>query len=114
MKKHFFILSFLFCATFIFANGSETCSTCPTPQNVQTTSKAPGSISFDWDDCSDASYFEVWYVRQSDGYTSTVQTISNSTFTFSGLQGGDHDFYFVEICVSGSSTAIIMDEFIMN
>lgn len=88
-------------------------SNCPAPSNITVAAKSSGSISFDWDGV-DAATYEVYYVRQSDGYTSSVSVTGNSDFTFSGLSAGTYDFFFRTGCVGAMSEWIGVEETVVN
>ena len=89
------------------SNGNDT--TCDAPTNVTVTAKFSSSISFDWDG-PDGSTYEVYYVRQSDGYTSPVYSTSSSDYAYSGLSAGTYDFYFRTDCGTEMSEIIGIEE----
>lgn len=71
--------------------------TCTPPSPVRTGQSA-GSNTYSWSPVSGASKYAVWYVRKSDGYTSSIFQTTAMSFTFSGLSAGDYDFYFATVC----------------
>ena len=87
---------------------------CPPPANVAIDEQSSGMISFSWDSTPSLDPVEVWYVRQSDGFTSSTVTVQGCTVTFDNLSADTYDFYFVKNCGSEQSTIIVEDDVIMT
>ncbi|MCC6725462.1 MAG: hypothetical protein IT258_13220 [Saprospiraceae bacterium] len=85
---------------------------CTAVANVQKTGQGSGSISFAWFSSSDATQYKIWYVRQSDGYTSANVLTTSSNHTFTGLAAGQYTFYFVKVCGGESSGYVGIEEII--
>ena len=114
MKKAIFFFVFVFILTFSFANEINYDVSCNAPVNVSKTAQATGSISFDWDDCTDGCVeYEVQYVRQEDGYTSSART-STSAISFTGLVDGTYDFYFRTDCGGPLSSWVGVEDMVIN
>jgi hypothetical protein len=92
---------------------TTTCA-CSAVANVQRTGQGSGSISFAWFSSSEATQYKLWYVRQSDGYTSTPVFITPSNHTYSGLAAGQYTFYFQKVCGGEGSTNIGIDDIVLN
>ena len=87
-------------------------STCPEP-HVFTTSQSTGSVSFAWNAVSENSGYVVFYIRQSDNYTSPQTYTNNTSITYSGLPSGTYNFYFAAVCGSELSEFIIIDDLVL-
>ncbi|MCC6725848.1 MAG: hypothetical protein IT258_15165 [Saprospiraceae bacterium] len=87
---------------------------CSAVVNVQKTGQGSGSISFAWFSSSEATQYKLWYVRQSDGYTSAPVFIMPSNHTFSGLAAGQYTFYFVKICGGEASDITGIEDIVLG
>ncbi|MCB0520589.1 MAG: hypothetical protein H6577_16140 [Lewinellaceae bacterium] len=93
---------------------SDTECNCASATNLQKTGEASGSFSMAWTGHSSSDFYRVWYVRQSDGYTSAPITLSTTAHTFTGLSAGAHNFYVKVICGGESSGFIGLEDLIEN
>ena len=115
MKRLFSCI--IFTLTFIigYSFHSQLSLECTAPQNVNTASILGGNISFDWDNCTGScTEYAIYYVREEGSYYSPEFTTSSSDISFSNLEDGTYDFYFVTVCGSERSAAIVIEEFISN
>ncbi|MBK8567192.1 MAG: hypothetical protein IPN76_28675 [Saprospiraceae bacterium] len=71
---------------------------CPSISNLQKTFQSSGSVAFNWSAASGATQYKLWYVRESDGFTSSYSYTTNTSFNYSGLAVGQYDFYFQTVC----------------
>ncbi len=67
-------------------------------ENLQRTGPSQGSVYYSWSAVSGATAYKVFYVRTSDGYTSSVYTTSSTSIYFTGLPAGNYKFYFAPVC----------------
>lgn len=67
-------------------------------ENLQRTGPTQGSVYYSWSAVSGATVYKVYYVRLSDGYTSSVYTTSSTSIYFTGLSSGAYRFYFAPVC----------------
>ena len=95
-----------------FTNPPVIESTCPGP-HVSVTSQSTGSVSFTWNAVSGDSEYIVFYIRQSDNYTSSQIYTHNTSITYSGLPSGTYRFYFATVCGSEISEIIIIDDLVL-
>ncbi len=111
MFKSILSLLFFLPAAFAFdapaktSTPTEVC-VCPEITNLRKTGQTSTSISYSWSAPTEATLFQVWYVRHSDDYTSESFYTTNCTFTFANLSQGLHTFYFVVLCGSEPSGLI--------
>lgn len=115
MKNVFFIfallVSFFIGAAFV----AVPVDNCPSPQNVSVISKIGGNIHFDWEDCSGGcDGYVVKYVRQEDGFASSLLNTDVSSCAFNNLITGTYNFYFAVQCGGQVSSFIIVQETIIN
>lgn len=101
-------------AMFFSSFTTTACSCSNAPTNVVETSHSISSVAFAWDAVAGATAYEVWYVRQSDGYTGTPVTVTNPTASFTGLTSGRYVFYFRTVCGNEKSEIIIFEDIIMG
>ena len=75
----------------------EECN-CPAVTNLQKTGGTSSSFSFSWTGHITATEYEVWYVRESDSYTSPSSSVTATAHTFNNLSPGGYTFYVKAIC----------------
>lgn len=88
-------------STITFTTQSGT-STCPAPQNVIATGISPTSERLDWS-ASGASYYYIYYEKQTGGTWTLVNNLTSPTYTFTGLSANTNytaDIYAV--CPNGT------------
>lgn len=85
---------------------------CPGPQ-VSVSSQSSGAVSFSWNPVSGASEYVVFYVRQSDQYTSPQTQTQSTHISYTGLASGHYHFYFATVCGSELSEIIIIEDLII-
>ena len=95
-----------------FTNPTVLETSCPGP-HVFVTSQSTGSASFSWNGVSGASGYVVFYIRQSDSYTSPQTYTSNTSITYSGLSSGTYNFYFATDCGGEFSEIIIIEDLVI-
>jgi len=95
-----------------FTNPALVKLTCPGPQ-VSVTGHSTGSASFSWNAVSGASEYVVFYIRQSDHYTSAQIHTHNTSISYSGLPAGTYNFYFATVCGSELSEIIIIEDLVV-
>ena len=78
------------------------------------TAQSTNSIAFAWDAKAGATAYEVWYVRQGDGYTGTPLTVTSTTASFTGLPAGRYVFYARTVCGNEKSEIIIFEDILMG
>ena len=78
---------------------------CPTmPKNIALTSSTSSSISFNWDDASNASQWEVEVVPSGTTPTGTGVVSSQKPYTLGGLTKSTcYDVYIRSLCTAGFS-----------
>ena len=91
---------------------AEACN-CAAPANATATAQDPGTAVLDWSAVAGATAYEVWYVRETDGFTSAKTTISATQYTYTGLQAGRHSFHIRAICGTTVSGIVILEEVII-
>lgn len=87
---------------------------CSNPTNVTKTFQSTSSVAFAWDAVAGATAYEVWYVRQGDGYTSTPMSVTSTSASFAGLPAGRYVFYARTICGNEKSEIIIFEDILMG
>jgi hypothetical protein len=92
---------------------ATTCA-CASVTNVQRVAQVSGSNSYTWTAVPGASQYKVWYKRLSNGQTSSATFTSNTSFTFTGLAGGEYTFYFATVCIGDESNIIGIDDMTLN
>ncbi len=85
---------------------------CPAPSPYKT-SQATSSVSFSWAPVSDGASYQAYWVRTDNNQTGSLQTTSNTSITFSGLDSGHYRFYFATNCGTESSSYVIIDDVIV-
>lgn len=101
------------------ASGSEAAiigdpvTVCPAP-SPNKTQQSISSVSFSWAPVSDGASYQIFWVRAADNQSSAVQSVSNTSITFSGLAPGNYSFYFATNCGTASSSYVIIDEIIFD
>lgn len=101
-------------AIFFSSFTSAACSCSNAPTNVVKTSQSISSVAFTWDAVAGATTYEVWYVRQGDGYTSSPLTVASTTASFTGLPAGRYVFYGRTVCGNEKSDIIIFEDILMG
>lgn len=86
---------------------------CPTP-SPNKTQQSTNSVSFSWAPVSDGASYQIFWVRAADNQSGAVQSVSNTSITFSGLAPGNYSFYFATNCGTESSSYVILDEIIYD
>jgi hypothetical protein len=94
-------------------NATTTCA-CSSVTNVQRVAQSSGTNSYTWTAATGASQYKVWYKRLSNCQTSSESYTSNTSFTFSGLAGGEYTFYFAAVCIGEESNIIGIDDMTLN
>jgi hypothetical protein len=104
------ILAFVFAFLPTMMTSPDTSTTtdcsCPSIGNLQKTFQSTGSVAFTWSAASGASQYKLWYVRESDGFTSSNIYTTSTSYNFSGLAAGQYDFYFQAVCNGESSSFV--------
>jgi hypothetical protein len=95
-----------------FTTAACSCSNAPT--NVVKTFQNTSSVAFTWDAAAGATAYEVWYVRQADGYTSTPLTVTSTTASFTGLPAGRYVFYGRTVCGNEKSEIVIFEDILIG
>lgn len=85
---------------------------CSGPQ-VSVSSQSSGAVSFSWSAVSGATEYVVFYVRQSDQYTSPQTQTQSTSISYSGLASGHYHFYFATVCGGDLSEIIIIEDLII-
>jgi len=107
--KGLICLLFLLSASASFvAFSAVTPPACPV-QNLTKTAQSTGSVSYAWSAAGGTPEYQVWYVRTSDNYTSSVVTTGSTSISFVGLPAGTYRFYFTAMCGQGGSNYIVDD-----
>ncbi len=81
--------------------------------SVTQTGQTSSSASFAWGAVSEATGYEVKYVRRQNNYTSPVMSTGNTDITVSQLQWGTYKFYFRAVFEGGVSDYVIIDDLII-
>ncbi|MDO8365211.1 MAG: hypothetical protein Q7T20_00345 [Saprospiraceae bacterium] len=81
--------------------------------DLQRDGPSQSSVSYSWSAVSGATEYKVYYVRQSDGYTSSVQVSSSTGYTSPVLSTGTYTFFFAAVC-GNETLSYIADEVIIN
>ena len=81
--------------------------------DLQRSGPSQGSVSYTWSAVSGATQYSMFYVRVSDGSTSTVYTTSSTAYTSPVLTAGTYRFYFAPVC-GNETLSYIVDEVIVN
>ncbi len=84
---------------------------CPAATSLQKTGETATSYSFTWTGNTEATSYEVWYVRDG-GFTSSVVTTTATAHTFNNLLPGQHTFYVRVVCDCGTSGFIGIEDII--
>lgn len=85
---------------------------CPAATGLRKTGETDDSFSIAWVGNSEATGYEVWYVREGDSFTSSVVTVTTTAHTFNNLLAGQHTFYVRVVCDSGTSSFIGIQDII--
>lgn len=85
---------------------------CQDPGNLTVTARGTGSISFAWDGDSEATSYQVSYLRISDNATGSMTT-SSTTANLGGLTAGYYRFTFTVVYPDKTYVFIITDDLIM-
>lgn len=89
-------------------------SRCAELVSIAKTSQTQNSVSYSWSAVSKATGYKVFYVRLSDNYISEVESISNTSHTFTGLQSGAYRFYFAAVCQDGTLNYAMLNDLILQ
>jgi len=108
------VLAFLFSTTLCYPNQTSPADPCEAPTNLSVDSHSLKAVSFSWDNEGGCNTYELWYVRESDGFVSSTIITSNRSIRFSNLSAGAYTFYLRKTCGTGSSTAIVVDDLMMG
>ena len=87
---------------------------CTAPSNARVTSQTQSTISLAWDPALSATGYEIWYYRASDGYSSSVTSVSGTSTSFSSLSAGVYTFYIRTNCGGTYSGYIVIEEILMG
>ncbi len=86
---------------------------CPSISNLQKTFQSSGSVAFTWSAAAGATQYKLWYVRESDGFTSSYIHTTNTSYNFSGLAAGQYDFHFQAVCNGEGSNFVGWEDTIL-
>lgn len=88
--------------------------TCSAPSPSRT-GQSHGANTYAWSAVSGATQYAMFYVRKSDGFTSSVTYTTATSHTFSGLTAGNYAFYFATVCDGAAlSDYIIVDDMVIE
>lgn len=82
-------------------------------ENLQRTGPSQGTVAYSWDAVSGASLYKVYYVRLSDGSTSSIYSTSSTSINLTGLSSGAYRCYFAPVCGNGPLEYITDDVIIL-
>ncbi len=107
------LLTLLVTSASLSATAADPACDCPAP-TASMTGHTDSSASFSWNAVSEATAYELWYVRKEDNLSSTAIRTSNTAITLSGFAPGTYTLYIRTIC-GGSTSAgyIVVDDLVM-
>ena len=115
--KAFFLLLVAFSANanYVLMEGSSVLmGSCPSPVNVCETAKTVNSVAFTWEVTTCSTTTRIWYVRADDGSASQAIETTGNSVSFANLSPGTYCFYFQNVCDSGASATIVIDDLMMG
>lgn len=82
--------------------------------DLQRSGVSQNTVTYSWSAVSGATVYKVYYVRLSDGFTSTVSTSSSTSYTSPVLTTGvTYRFYFAPVC-GNEAPSYVADDIVIN